>query len=121
MPIDYASVVYSPAYDLFARKIVVTPLVSQPGVPAYTSRGVYTTEEDDILTEEGAVFSDQRTILDIIAKEFEVQPLQGDHVFIPADSGVPEAGTFEIIDTDDNGGGETTLSLRKWVDAKPPE
>lgn len=120
MPIDYAAVVYSPAFDMFARKIVVTPLASQPGMPEYPSRGVYTTEEDDVLTEEGAIFSDQKTIVDIIAKEFEVLPIQGDHVFIPADSGIPAAGLFEVIDIDDNGGGETTLSLRKVVDPKPP-
>jgi hypothetical protein len=121
MPIDYASVLYMPGYNMFARTIVVTPLVSQPNMPAYTARGIYTTQQDDVLTEEGAIFSDQKTILDIIAKEFEVLPLQGDHVFIPTDSGVPEAGMFEIIDLDDNGGGEITLSIRKWVDAKPPE
>jgi hypothetical protein len=119
MPIDYASVIYSSAQDTFGRKIVVTPLVSQPNASVYNARGIYTTEEDDVLTEEGAIFSDQRTIVDIIAKEFTVQPLQGDHVFIPADGGVPEAGLFEIIDTDDNGGGETTLSLRKVVTSKP--
>lgn len=121
MPIDYAAAVYGPAFDLFARKIVVTPLVSQPGMPAYDSRGIYTTTDDDVLTEEGAIFSDQRTIIDIIANEFEVMPLQGDHVFVPADSGIPAAGLFEILDLDDNGGGETTLSVRKVVPAKPPE
>jgi len=120
MPIDFASVVYTPGQDMFGRKIIVTPLTSQPGMPAYMSRGIYTTEEDDVLTEDGAIFSDQRTIVDIIAKEFEVLPIQGDHIFIPADGGVPEAGLFEVIDIDDNGGGETTLSLRKVVDSKPP-
>lgn len=119
MPIDFASVVYSPGYDMFARKIVVTPLASQPGMPAYNARGIYTTKEEDVLTEEGAILSDQKTIVDIIAKEFEVGPIQGDHIFIPADSGIPAAGLFEVIDIDDNGGGETTLSLRKVVDPKP--
>lgn len=119
MPIDYASAVYSPGYDVMARKIFVTPLVSQPGMPAYPNRGIYTTEDLDVLAEESAIFSDQQTIVDIIAKEFEVMPMQGDRVFIPADGGVPEAGTFEIMDLDDNGGGETTLLLRKIVPAKP--
>lgn len=117
MPIDYASAVYSPAFDVMARKIVVTPLVSQPSMPAYNSRGVYTTQAEDLMAEENAVFSDQQTIVDIIAKEFEVLPLQGDRIFIPADGGVPEAGLFEVMDSDDNGGGEITILLRKVVPA----
>lgn len=119
MPIDFASQVYSPAQDMFGRPIVVTPLVSQPGMPAYAARGIYTTEPQDLLAEEGAIFSDQRTILDVITKEFDVLPLQGDHILIPAVGGIPAAGLFEIIDLKDNGGGETTFNLRKVVDSKP--
>lgn len=119
MPIDYATAVYSHSQDLMGRKIVVTPLVSQPGQPAYQSRGIYTTEEADLPADDGSIFSDQHTIVDVIAKEFEVLPMVGDHIFIPADSGIPEAGLFEIIDLQDNGGGETTFDLRKVVTSKP--
>lgn len=119
MPIDYASAVYTHTQDLMGRKIVVTPLVSQPGMPEYSSRGIYTTEEEDLPAEDGSIFSDQHTILDVIAKEFEVLPMKGDRIFIPADSGIPEAGLFEIIDLQDNGGGETTFDLRQVVPAKP--
>ena len=34
---------------------------------------------------------------------------------IPADSGFAAEGTFEVIDGDPNGGGETTLTLRRIV------
>jgi len=119
MPIDFASVVYTPGQDMFGRPVVVTPVVSQPGQPAYTARGIYTTEPEDILAEEGSIFSDQRTILDIIAKEFEVVPIQGDLIFIPSSAGIKEEGNFVVSDLKDNGGGETTLLLRRSVEAKP--
>jgi hypothetical protein len=119
MPIDYASVVYTPAQDIFGRPVVVTPVVSQPGMPAFTARGIYTTEPEDLLAEDGSVFSDQRTILDVITKEFDVLPIQGDLVSIPSTSGIPAEGQFVISDLKDNGGGETTFLLRRSVEAKP--
>lgn len=119
MPIDFSSVIYSHTQDTFGRPITVTPIVSQPTMPPYTARGIYTTEEEDLPAEDGSIFSDQHTILDVIAREFEVLPIQGDRIFIPAVGGIPAAGLFEIIDIKDNGGGEMTYELRKVVDPKP--
>ena len=46
--------------------------------------------------------------------------LQGDIVAVPADpAGLAAEGSFEVIDADPNGGGETTLTLRRLVQAKP--
>lgn len=119
MPINVSSMVYLPAYDTFARAIRVTPLASQPGKLPYSARGIFDTGALDVVAEDGSIISEQRTILDVRDAEFTVVPIQGDEVMIPADGGLPDAGSFEVIDITRNGGGETTMNLRKIVRAKP--
>ncbi|HVG51163.1 MAG TPA: hypothetical protein VM867_05975 [Xanthobacteraceae bacterium] len=120
MAVNFSSLVYLPNYDMFARPVTVTPLASQPGAPAYTNRGIYDTRPIDVQAEDGSIISDQQTILDVRDAEFTTVPEQLDRIFIPADvNGGPELGLFEVTDTEANGGGETTLSLRKVVTAKP--
>lgn len=119
MPVDFAAALYSHTQNQFGRPITVSPLKSQPGMPAYQGRGIYMSEADDVSAEESVVFSDQRTTLDVISVEFEVLPMKGDQINIPAVGGIPAAGLFEILDVDDNGGGESTFSLRKIVPPKP--
>lgn len=93
----------------------MTPLISQPGAPAYVARGIYTTTPIDIPGLDGAtIASDQKTILDVRDIEFTVVPAQGDLIQIPAEGNIPAAGYFEVVDGDANGGGETTLTIRKW-------
>jgi hypothetical protein len=46
-------------------------------------------------------------------------PSQGDIVTIPANADLPALGDFNVIDVKSNGGGETTLTLRKVVVSKP--
>jgi len=118
--INFSTLVYLPNYDTFARAIIITPRASQPGVPAYTARGIYDTRPVDVAAMDGAITSDQQTIVDIRDAEFPVMPEQLDQVTIPADTDAGAAlGTFEITDTESNGGGETTLVLRKVLTAKP--
>jgi hypothetical protein len=115
MAIDMSLMVYQACQDTFGRSITITPLFSQPGAPAYSARGIWTTRGTTIQTEAGlAVLSDQETILDIRDNEFGTVPVQGDLVDIPASAGIPAAGTFEITDAAMNGGGETTLTLRRY-------
>ena len=73
----------------------------------------------DVVAIDGSIISEQRTILDVRDVEFAVLPVQGDQVAIPADGTLPDAGTWEVIDSSRNGGGETTLTLRKLMTAKP--
>lgn len=119
MPVDFSTDVYLPAQDLFGRTITVTPLASQPGGQAYTARGILDVDAMDVGALDGSLVSDTRIILDIREAEFAVLPLQGDTITIPADSGLPAEGSFEVLDADPNGGGETTLTLRRLVTAKP--
>lgn len=124
MAIDFSTVLYLHAQDMFGRSIIITPVNSNPGAPAYTLRGIYTTRPIDIITDAGmAMISDQETIVDIRDNEFfdagAAIPQQGDLIEIPVEGNIPAAGIFEITDSDANGGGETTLTIRKWETAAP--
>lgn len=118
MGLDYSTSIYLPNYNLLARQIVVTPVASQPGAGPYWARGIYNTDKIDVAAEDGSILTDHRTYVDVLEAEFGVVPVQGDQVFIPKDRGaMGELGNFEVIDTWHNGGGETTLQLRKKVTA----
>jgi hypothetical protein len=120
MAINFSQQLYIHAQDTYSRAVVFTPKASQPNGPAYTARGILEQEAIDVAGLDNSIISEMRIILDIRDAEFAVQPLQGDLVDIPADSsGLPLEGQFEVIDSDQNGGGETTLTLRRMVQAKP--
>lgn len=116
MAVNFALMPYLPNYEFWARTIVVTPVFGAP----YTARGIYNTRGTIIDTDFGkAVLSDQETIVDILEYEFTVLPRQGDQIDIPAYQGIPAAGLFEVTDASTNGGGETTLVVRKVETAAP--
>lgn len=119
MPINFSTQVYLACFDTFARVISVAPIASQAGQAAYAARGIFDTRDIDVVALDGSIISEQRTILDVRDVEFGVVPIQGDQVTIPADSGLPDAGTWEVIDSARNGGGETTLTLRKVMARAP--
>jgi hypothetical protein len=107
MPHNFSAELYALAMDEFAR-----PVTFATG--GFTGRGIYNTEKLDVAAEDGSIISSQRTILDILEVEFAVLPQQRDQLTIPADDvGNPALGDFEITDVFPNGGGETTLVLRK--------
>jgi hypothetical protein len=124
MGIDFSTLVYLPAFDFYARPITVTPIKSNPSGGPYTIRGIWTTQDTELMAEEGlAVLADQETILDVRDNEFfdagVPVPQQGDLINIPADGNVPAEGDFEVVHTSRNGGGETTLVIRAWGPAEP--
>lgn len=115
MAVNWSQNLYLPCQNVFGRPVTITPVKSQPGAPAYQARGIYNTVDIDVQTEDGAILSDQRTILDIRLAEYAIHPIQEDLIDIPDDpvSGVPAEGQFDVQDVDDNGGGEYTLTLRR--------
>jgi hypothetical protein len=119
MPINFSDQLYKQTQDTYSRVVTFTPINSQPNGAPYTARGILEQEAIDVAGLDNSIVSEMRIILDIREVEFAVQPLQGDLVDIPADSGLPAEGQFEVIDSDQNGGGETTLTLRRIVQAKP--
>jgi hypothetical protein len=118
-PINFSEQLYSQDQNTFGRVITVTPIVSQPAAAPYVTRGILDIDKLDVAAMDGSIISETSIVLDIRDAEFAVLPLQGDLIDIPSDSGIPAEGQFEIIDTDPNGGGETTLTLRRIVQAKP--
>jgi hypothetical protein len=120
MAVNFSADVYLPAQDLYSRPITVTPLASQPAGAPYPARGILDIDAIDVGGLDGSIISETRVILDIRDVEFSVLPLQGDLINVPADaSGLIAEGDFEVLDADPNGGGETTLTLRRLVTAKP--
>jgi hypothetical protein len=121
MAINYSTLIYTPVFEMFSRTVTFFPYVSQPGGEPYPGRGIFDTRLLNIQSEDGTVFTDQETILDILEVEFDTLPQQGDHIFVDTDlaSGVPAQGEFEILSGSTNGGGETTLILRKWLAPRP--
>jgi hypothetical protein len=114
MGIDYSTLIYLPNFDFWSRTVTFTPLASRPNAAPYNARGIFDTDEVDVQAEDGSVVTDHKTTLDIREAEFGVLPTQGDLVDIPADTGAMGAmGQFETINVWHNGGGETTLTLRK--------
>jgi hypothetical protein len=117
MAINYSEMVYVHAQNVFGRQVTFTP---KDGSGAFSGRGIMDIDPIDVQAEDGSIISETRVVLDIRDAEYVVMPRQGDRVDVPADvSGIPAQGPFEIIDADPNGGGETTLTLRHIVPAKP--
>lgn len=119
MGLDMSALVKLPAMDVFARPIDVTPIASQPGAGAYRARGYLGTAPLDVGAEDGSVISDQQTYLDVRDAEFSVVPRQRDVIHIPADGTVPPAGRYEVVDSSADGGGLTTLIIRKLETRRP--
>ena len=116
MAVNFALMPYLPQFEFWGRTIVVTPTFGAP----YTARGIYDTRSLAVETDLGmAVMADQETIVDILEFEFAVLPRQGDVIDIPAYQGIPAAGQFEVVSTSTNGGGETTLVVRKLETPAP--
>jgi len=121
MGVDFSTLILQPNFDVWSRDIQITPVASQPGAGSYGARGILRSQGTRIIAPEGEwieELSDQETKLDIRDAEFTVLPQQGDMIYI-ADEGNMKGGTFEVTNSENNGGGETTLSVRKWEPAAP--
>jgi hypothetical protein len=124
MAVDFSSLLYMQCQDQFARDVTFTPIVSAPAVGAFGARGIFSTRAVEVQTDAGmAVIIDHETILDIRDNEFfdasQAIPKQGDLVNIPQEGNIPAEGDWEVVDVTHNGGGETTLIIRKYETAVP--
>ena len=120
MGVDFTTSILLPNYDFWSRDITVTPTVSQPGAGSYGARGIFRSQGTiiDVGRDEWVEVGDQQTKLDIRDVEFTIIPQQGDMVYIPPEDNMP-GGTYEIVHSENNGGGETTFDIRKWEPAAP--
>lgn len=119
MAINFSEAIYLVAQDTFSVPCTFHPLFSQPDGASFDARGIFDTRQLDVVAEDGTMFADQQTIFDIREAEFAILPQQKDRVTIPFDANGAPLGTYEIIEASTNGGGETTLVLRKWTGTNP--
>ncbi len=114
MAVNFDVVLQSPIFDFWAVPCTFRPLVSQPGRADYDGRGILNTYTLDVVGQDGSIYSDQRTILDIRDSEFAIMPQQNDRVIIPVDCNGAVRGEYQIIDSTGDGGGQTCLTIRKY-------
>ena len=115
MAVNMSTSLYSPCQDVFGRSANFT---SKTGNSFNGSgRGIYSSTEINVPLDDGSIITDQQTILDIRTAEFPTLPVQDDTVALPYDpiSGVPDLGSFQIVNAWHNGGGEMSLQLRRLV------
>lgn len=110
--IDFDALVLGPAMTLFARPVTIRPVKSQPGAPAYAARGVWSSKPVDVTLLDDGVLSSQNHTLGIRGAEFPIPLVQGDRVEIDAYMSLPRVGVCAIEDTDDDGQGGTTLTIK---------
>jgi hypothetical protein len=109
--IDFDALIGPAVYGAFARPISVTPLVSQPGQPAYTAKGIWRVEHIDIETESG-IYSGKAYTLDIHLADFAIPPAPKDKVSLPAHLSMPTLGPLWIDNTFDDSVG---ISRKLWL------
>lgn len=110
--INFDALVLGPAMATFARPITVTPLVSQPGQPAYAARGVWNSKPINVALEDGSILSSQVHTLGIRKTEFPVPIRQGDRIDIDAVQSLPRVGLCAVEDTDEDGQGGVVISVK---------
>jgi hypothetical protein len=110
--IDFDALVLAPCEEVFARPITVTPLVSQPGEPAYGARGIWSSKPVQVALENGALLSTKDLTLGIRLAEFTVPVKAGDQIEIDAHLSLPRIGVCEIENTSDDGQGGRELALK---------
>jgi hypothetical protein len=112
--VDFDRLVLLPASDIFSIKCRFTPLVSQPGAPAFDCRGVYSSSALDVQMQDETIFSDQQTSLGIRKREFAAPPDRGDLVEITDSTHIDYGKVFWVGDSDDDGQGGAMLMLRTY-------
>jgi hypothetical protein len=116
MGMDFSTLVYAPAFDMFSRYATITPVASQgQGAAAYQVRVIWHSDQIQVPLEDGSFLQDQNTYVDIRQAEVGTVPAQNDLITIPADGSVPAEGDFQITNVHHNGGGEISLQLQKIV------
>jgi hypothetical protein len=110
--IDFDALVLNPATNIFAIAATFTCPVSQPGVPPFVLRGVFSSTPLNIEMQDGTVYSDQQTSLGIRIAEFAAYPTEGDFVTITEPTHWAFGKEYWIGDIDFDGQGGGMLLLR---------
>lgn len=110
--IDFDALVIAVGQNTFARPILVNPLCSQPGRPAYAARGVWSARPVDVMMEDSSIMVSQEFKMNIRRAEFPVMIEQGDTIEIPAAGSLPRVGICAIDELKPDGQGSVDLFLK---------
>jgi hypothetical protein len=122
--VNFNRLVLRPAMTAFQRPMTVYPIVSIPGAPSYSARCIWdiknidvhlmgSSSSDDIGGGSGGVLSSYIIRAGIKLDEFATPPAPGDKLDIPAYQGQPAVGKVLVDDSDPDGYGGATLTLKK--------
>ena len=126
MGMNFSTMIYAPNFLQWSRPVTFYPVVSNPGVASFDTRGIFHDGRLDVALEDGSLFVDHETSIDILETDFAnagmLQPQQLDRVFIPQDGpgGMIAEGEFEVTMVTRNGGGEANLVLRAYASTPKP-
>lgn len=78
MGIDFSSLVLAPAMATFAKPVLIVPQVSQPNAAPYSARGIWTVQEQTLVSAEDT-FTSTSIVLGIRWVDFPATgPAEGD-------------------------------------------
>lgn len=119
MSIDFSALVLTPCMNILGVAMTVTPLVSQPGAPAFPARGVFEQKDTDMIMAADAIMSQSTRTIGVKLNDvypttllpmFPIWPVTGDIVTIVEGFG---ADVYVIDDTDDDGEGGSLWTLKR--------
>lgn len=110
--IDFAALALGPGITAFGRPVTVTPLASTPPRPPFDTTGVWSKRNVDVPLIEGASVNTVTITLGIRLSDWDVAPVQGMAIRVPAAGFYPDEGTLWIDDVDPDGQGGATLTLK---------
>jgi hypothetical protein len=113
--IDFDAFVLTPAGNVFQIAVLYMPLMSQPGVAAFSVFGVWSSSALQVEMQDGTIFSDQQTKLDVRLGDFAAYPTEGDLVTInePTHPAFGRQYWIGTMHQDGQGGGELLLRYKE--------
>lgn len=106
MSIDFGALVLAPNFDVFGVDLEVTLSKSRPGDPPYYGVGIFSSKPVNIAMQDGSVFSDQETTIDLKIDQWDYLPERSDRVKV-IDSDV----AYWVADASVDGQGAVRLTV----------
>ena len=130
MTVDLSDLVLGPNMDVWAKPVMVTPVKSQPGQPAYAAEGIWTQTDIDVLLDGGERLASSTLTLgikldDFVAAAAGVWPAVGDQLSVLRSDipglapGVSGSANFliDMVRPDGQGGAKLILKALTPVNA----
>lgn len=112
MAVNFSTLVLRPCMSTFAPNMVLDPVSSRPGEAPLDMRGIYTTADFDVLTQEGGVARDRKTTIGIRIEEFTSHPTRPGPPPAPRDGIIFKGARYFVDDITDDGQGGMALHIR---------